>query len=100
LADTLAEGAYAVLGLDRAGWHGSRSLVVPPNITLAPLPAYAPELNPVERVWRFLRERFLSNRLLEGYNAFVTACCDAWNTPIPTRLRSLCAFPWLAKVRS
>ncbi len=36
--------------LDRAGWHGSNALAVPANITLLPLPAYSPELNPVERV--------------------------------------------------
>jgi hypothetical protein len=41
----LAEGAHAVLVLDQAGWHGSRRLVVPSNVTLVPLPPYAPELN-------------------------------------------------------
>ena len=97
-AARLAEDAHAVLVLDRAGWHGSRSLVVPPGITLAPLPPYAPELNPVERVWLFLRERFLSHRLLEDYDAIVSACCEAWNALTPERLRSLCAFHWLAKV--
>lgn len=99
-AATLAEDAQAVLVLDRAGWHGSRSLVVPPSITLVPLPPYAPELNPVERVWLFLRERYLSHRLLEGYDGIVSACCEAWNALTPERLRSLCAFPWLVKVSS
>ena len=46
-AASLAADAHAVLVLDQAGWHGSRSLAVPPNITLVPLPPYAPELNPV-----------------------------------------------------
>jgi transposase len=27
-------------------------------------PPYSPELNPVERVWLYLKERFLSLRLL------------------------------------
>jgi hypothetical protein len=92
-ADALDEDAHAVLVLDRAGWHGSRRLAVPPGITLAPLPAYAPELNPVERIWLFLRERFLSHRLLDGYDAIVAACCEAWNALTPDRLRSLCTFP-------
>jgi transposase len=35
-----------------------------------PLPAYSPELNPVERVWLYLRERFLSSwRPLPSYTA-------------------------------
>jgi len=39
-----------VVILDRAGWHRSQGLVVPGNITLLELPAYSPELNPVERI--------------------------------------------------
>src|SRR3712207_2771453 len=78
-AAALAADAHAVLVLDRAGWHGSRSLVVPSNVTLVPLPPYAPELNPMERVWLFLREHFLSHRLLDGYEAILAACCEAWN---------------------
>ena len=50
-AATLAPNVHVVLVLDRAGWHGSHDLQVPSNITLVPLPPYAPELNPVERVW-------------------------------------------------
>ena len=92
-AASLAADAHAVLVLDQAGWHGSRSLVVPTNVTLVPLPPYAPELNPVERVWLFLRERFLSHRLLDGYEAIVEACCEAWNALTPERLRSLTAYP-------
>jgi hypothetical protein len=42
-----------VLMLDRAGWHTSRRLVVPPHRHLVPLPAYTPELQPAERLWVF-----------------------------------------------
>jgi transposase len=97
-AAALAADAHAVLVLDQAGWHGSRRLVVPPNVSLVPLPPYAPELNPVERVWLFLRERFLSHRLLDGYDAILDACCEAWNALTSERLRSLCAHPWIRKV--
>ena len=76
----LEPGAHAVLILDQAGWHGSPRLSVPDNLTLLPLPAYSPELNPVERVWLYLRERFLSHRVLPGYDAVLDAACEAWNT--------------------
>ena len=53
----VAPGSHAVLFCDGAGWHqGSGALVVPKNITLLPLPAYCPELNPMENVWKYLRE--------------------------------------------
>ena len=55
IARTVAPGAHAVLVLDGAGWHGGKDLAVPDNISLLTLPPYAPELNPVENVWEYLR---------------------------------------------
>src|SRR5512144_2744090 len=75
----LAPSIHAVLILDRAGRHISRQLVVPENITLVPLPPYSPALNPVERVWLYLRERFLSHRVLDSYTAVLDAACAAWS---------------------
>ena len=94
-----APDEHAVLVLDQAGWHGVRALRVPDNVTLVPLPPHSPELNPIERVWLFLRERSLSHRLLESYDAVVDACCSAWNQLTPERLRSLCQFPYIQQVR-
>jgi transposase len=93
---------HAVLVLDGAGWHGARALAIPPNVTLVPLPAYSPGLNPVERTWLHLRERFLSLRVLADYRAIVDACCIAWNRLVaePDRIRSLCDHPWIRNVNS
>ena len=99
-AATISPDAHVALVLDGAGWHGSRDLAVPPNISPISLPPYAPELNPVERVWLYLRERLLSHRLLDGYDVILEACCEAWNALTPERIRSLTAFPWIAKVTS
>ena len=65
--------------LDQAGWHGAVALRVPDCITLVPLPPYSPELNPVEWVWEYMKERFLSLRLLNDYDAIADAVCKAWN---------------------
>jgi hypothetical protein len=97
-AATLAADEHAVMLLDQAGWHGAHDLVVPGNVTLVPLPPYAPQLNPVERVWLYLRERHLSHRLLDSYDAIVDACCAAWNQLTPERLRSLTNYPYLQQV--
>ena len=92
---------HAVLVLDQAGWHGAKALQVPESITLVPLPPYSPDLNPVERVWLFLRERYLSHRLLADDEAVVDACCSAWNilTAEAGRLRSLTAYPYLEQIK-
>ena len=72
------EERHAVLLLDRAGWHTTGNLVIPKNITLVFLPSRAPELNPVENVWQYLRHNWLSNRVFDTYEAIVEAACDAW----------------------
>ena len=59
----VAPDAHAVLVVGGAGWHGSRGLVVPTNVSLLKLPPYAPELNPVETVWQDLRQNKLANRM-------------------------------------
>jgi transposase len=98
-AQELEPGVPAALLLDRAGWHTAHQLAVPANITLVPLPAASPELNPVERVWLYLRERFLSHRVLDGYEALLDAACRAWNALAAEtgRLASLTAYPYLLR---
>src|SRR3984893_9279328 len=54
-------------------------VVVPENIVLLPLPPYAPELNPAENIWEYLRGNALSNCVWQTYEAILDACCDAWN---------------------
>jgi transposase len=97
---TIAADEHAVMVLDQAGWHGSNRLAVPANITLVPLPSYSPELNPVERVWLYLKERFLSHRLLDDYEAIVDAACKGWNRLVAEagRIKSLCSYPWIPTV--
>jgi len=99
-ADTIPEDEHAVMVLDPAGWHGANALEVPPNVTLVPLPPYSPQLNPMERVWLWLRERFLSLRVFPDFDAIVDACCHAWNAfaDDPDRIRSLCLQPWIRTV--
>jgi transposase len=63
ILQALAPGSHAVLLHDQAGWHVSRMLKVSSNITLLPLPAKAPELNPMENMWQFTRENRISNRV-------------------------------------
>jgi hypothetical protein len=89
-------GAQAVLLLDRAGWHTSRRLAVPKNITLLFLPSRAPELNPVENVWQYLRQNWLSNRVFETYDAIVEAACEAWRNLLaePSTITSIGHRDW------
>ena len=97
ISRNVTPGSHAVVLLDGAGWHqtGGR-LAVPDNISLLKLPAYSPELNPVENVWQYLRQNRLANTVFDSYDAIVDACCDAWNTLAaqPGTIRSIATRQW------
>jgi hypothetical protein len=96
ISRTVAKGAHAVLLLDRAGWHTTGALNVPRNMTLIFLPSRAPELNPVENIWQFLRANWLSNRVFESYDAIIDAACQAWRNLIaqPKTITSIGMRDW------
>jgi len=97
IARTVKPGAHAVLLLDRAGWHTSGVLAVPKNITLILLPSRAPELNPVENIWQYLRQTWLSNRVFDPYEDILDAACDAWRKLIaqPHTITSIGSRDWV-----
>jgi len=99
---TIDDDEHVAMFADQAGWHIANDLKVPGNITLLQLPAYSPELNPVERLWLYLKERFLSHRLLDDYDAIVDAACVAWNRLVAEagRITSLCTYPWIEAIIS
>ena len=96
IAKQVATGAHAVLLLDQAGWHMTEKLAIPPNITLLPLPPKCPELNPVENIWQFMRDNWLSNRVFNSYDNIVDHCCDAWNKLVeqPWRIMTIGLRDW------
>ena len=79
VARTVADDAHSVLIVDGAGWHDSKDLVVPDNITLLKLPPYAPELNPMENVWQYLRANKLAITVFDTYDEILDKCSEAWN---------------------
>lgn len=97
ISTQVAPGAHGLIVCDGAGWHqqGDR-LQVPTNLTLLPLPPYAPELNPVENVWEYLRGNRLSFTVWNSYEQIVDACCQAWNNLIGDtgRIASITSRDW------
>ena len=79
ISKTVEEGAHAILVADGAPWHKSNGLKTPDNVTVLLLPPYAPELNPVENIWAYLRANKLANTVADTYEEIVDKCCQAWN---------------------
>ena len=96
ISRNVTAGAHTALLLDRAGWHTTGKLDVPANITPIFLPSRAPDLNPVENVWQYLRQNWLSNTVFESYDAIVDPACNAWRklTAQPDRITSIGTRDW------
>ena len=97
ISTQIARGARAVLVCDGAGWHQrGKELKVPDNITLLSLPPYSPELNPMEKVWDYLRQNKLCALVWDSYDDIVDACKIAWNWLIadPARTTSIGERDW------
>jgi transposase len=69
---------------------------MPANITPILLPSRAPELNPVENIWQYMRANWLSNRVFETYDAIIDAACEAWRKLIaqPQTITSIGLRDW------
>ena len=69
---------------------------MPDNVSLLRLPSYAPELNPIENVWEYIRANYLSISVWNTYEQIVDACCGAWNAFISDfeRVTSITARRW------
>jgi transposase len=57
---------FVLMVLDGAGWHRAKRLQVPANLKLIPLPAWSPQLNPVEHLWDEVREKWFANRVFDS----------------------------------
>ena len=92
----VAPKAHGVVLMDRAGWHTTGKLNTPKNITIILLPSRAPELNPVENIWQYIRSNWLSNRVFDDYEAILDAECEAWNKLLaqPETIKSIGMRDW------
>ena len=46
-----------IIQLYKVGFHNSLNLSIPENVILLFQPAYSPEVNPIERLWGYVKEQ-------------------------------------------
>ena len=95
ISEEAGQDVHVILVLDQAGWHIAKALEVPTNITLLHLPAYSPELNPVERLWAYIKSHYLSNRVYKNYQEIFDVTKDAWNKISQNQFKSICHTSWI-----
>lgn len=81
--------------MDQAGWHKSKNLILPKNIQIEFLPPYSPELNPVEKLWQWLRRHVCRNRLFESERTLMDALSYSLNDLSKIQFNRLCQCSYL-----
>ena len=86
-----------VMVVDGAGWHQSKSLVMPKNLKLHFLPPYSPELNPQEHIWDELREKYFHNQAFDSMDALEEQLLVGlrYLERSPDIVKSISAWDWI-----
>ena len=90
LSEDVGDDDVGVVIMDQAGWHVAKQLVVPSNLWIILLPAYSPELNPIENLWHYIKSHYTSNRAFDDYDHLLAGVGEAWRSLTEEQLRSVC----------
>ncbi len=83
------------LMMDGAGWHKSKDLRVPNNIVIFYFPPYPPELNPVERLWLYIKNNILSNRIYETLEDLEITLCKFMSQLKNEVIKNICTMNYM-----
>lgn len=89
------QGSKILLVMDGAGWHKSAQLEVPENIKIIHLPTYSPELNPVEKLWQYIKDHTIVNRVYESLEILEKAVCEFVAKLKEELVKTICASNYL-----
>lgn len=83
-----------VIVMDGAGWHKSKKLITPSNMTILHLPPYSPELNPVERLWQHIKSNTIRNKIYDSLDSLEDAVCEFITTITNSTVAQICSVNW------
>jgi transposase len=86
----------AFLVMDCASWHKSKNLKVLKNIEIIYLPPYSPELNPVERLWLYIKQNILRNKIYDTITLLEYALCKFITSLAHSTITQLCNVSYLS----
>ena len=89
---------YILLCVDNAGWHKSQFLEIPDNIIIFYLPAYTPEMNPIEQIWKEVRKDDFKNTLFDSLNDVIDKLCVSVMSLTNDVIKSVCGRNWIVSM--
>ena len=95
----LSADTHVILVADNASWHSSsKDIIIPANISILDLPPYSPQLNPIERLWQWLKDHFFSNIVIGKDEDLDDLACIIWNKLNSSIIKSVCNVSYLKRI--
>lgn len=88
--------SFNLLVLDNGAFHPTKALQWPANVVPVFLPPYSPELNPIERLWRDLKDK-VADCILTTLDQLSEAVGHILQSYSPTALQSLTGYPYVVQ---
>lgn len=89
------QGKKIAIIMDGAGWHKSDKLIFPKNIRIIIQPSYSPELNPIEKLWQYIKNHTIKNRVYKTLCELENKVCKFVSTLTPEIIKSVCKVSYL-----
>lgn len=84
-----------IMIMDGAGWHKSDKLKIPDNIRIIIQPPYSPELNPTERLWQYIKNHIIKNKIYQTLSELEDRVCEFVNTLTVEIIKSICGIDYV-----
>lgn len=92
---TITRDEHVIMILDGSGAHTSKDLKVYKNISFIFLPPYSPQLNPIERLWKWIKSNYLSFKKFASIDEIIDAGVDSWLKLTKEIVMSVCQCDYL-----
>lgn len=89
---------YMLVCTDNASWHKSKTLEIPDNIMIYYLPAYTPEMNPIEQIWKEVRKDGFKNTLFATLNILINKLSISLVSLSKETIKSVCGRDWIVSM--
>ena len=91
---------HIVMVMDKAPWHTTGKLNIPENMTLVFLPPYSPQINPVEHLWKEIREKYFANKVFRDIDSVENTLIEAltYMNNSPNIVHSFSCFQWIKNI--
>jgi DDE superfamily endonuclease len=88
--------SFNILVLDNGAFHPAKTLRWPSNVTAVPLPPYSPELNPIERLGRELKDQVAAT-VVKTLDELSDTVCRLIQSYSQAALKSLTGFAYFVQ---